>query len=163
MVLISLVETFRTALDEKKYAGSVLMDLSKAFDTINHELMSAKLHAYGFSKKTLTIMLTYFTNRLRSTKVNTTFSDWSELKKGVPQGSVLRPVLFNVFLNDLFYILDVTKVCNYADDTTLHACDDSLKQLISRLEHDCYLAINWFENNYMKLNTDKCHLMISGH
>ena len=72
-------------------------------------------------------------------------------------------VVGKVFLNDLFYILDVTKVCNYADDTTLHACDDSLKQLISRLEHDCYLAINWFENNYMKLNTDKCHLMISGH
>ena len=125
--------------------------------------MIAKLYAYGFSKKSLTIMLSYFTNRWQRTKVNTTFSDWSELKKGVPQGSVLGPVLFNVFLNDLFYILDVTKVCNYADDTTLHVCDDSLKQLISRLEHDCYLAINWFENNYMKLNTDKCHLMISGH
>ena len=163
MALISLLEKWKTALDEKKYAGAVLMDLSKAFDTINHELMIAKLYAYGFSKKSLTIMLSYFTNRWQRTKVNTTFSDWSELKKGVPQGSVLGPVLFNVFLNDLFYILDVTKVCNYADDTTLHVCDDSLKQLISRLEHDCYLAINWFENNYMKLNTDKCHLMISGH
>ena len=163
IALISLLEKWKTALDEKKYAGAVLMDLSKAFDTINHELMIAKLYAYGFSKKSLTIMLSYFTNRWQRTKVNTTFSDWSELKKGVLQGSVLGPVLFNVFLNDLFYILDVTNVCNYADDTTLHVCDDSLKQLISRLEHDSYLAINWFENNYMKLNTDKCHLMISGH
>ena len=163
IALISLLEKWKTALDEKKYAGAVLMDLSKAFDTINHELMIAKLYAHGFSKKSLTIMLSYFTNRWQRTKVNTTFSDWSELKKGVLQGSVLGPVLFNVFLNDLFYILDVTNVCNYADDTTLHVCDDSLKQLISRLEHDSYLAINWFENNYMKLNTDKCHLMISGH
>ena len=161
--LTNLLEKWKVALDNKMYAGAILMDLSKAFDTINHELMIAKLHAYGFKNKSLKIIQSYFSNRWQRTKVNTTFSDWSELKKGVPQGSVLGPVLFNIFLNDLFYILDESSVCNYADDTTLYVCDDSIKQLFSRLEHDCYLAINWFENNYMKLNTDKCHLLVSGH
>ena len=83
--------------------------------------------------------------------------------QGVPQGSVLGPFLFNIYLNDLFYLTESTEVCNFADDTTFFACDENLNSLIKRLEHDSLLAIEWFQNNNMKLNQDKCHLLVSGY
>ena len=107
-------------------------------------------------------MRNYLGNHWQRTKINTTFSSWSALLKGVPQGSVLGPVLFNIFLNDLFLVLKGNDVCNFADDTAPHACDISLDELLMCLEHDSALAVCWFESNYMKLNTDKCHLIISG-
>jgi hypothetical protein len=81
---------------------------------------------------------------------------------GVPQGSVLGPLLFNIFLNDLFWILEQTDVCNFADDTTLYACHMDLNTVLKTLEHDSLLAIEWFRANYMKLNTEKCHLLVAG-
>ena len=82
--------------------------------------------------------------------------------QGVPQGSVLVPLLFNNYLNDLFCIAQSTNVCKFADDTTFYACDKDVNSLINRLEHDSYLAIEWFENHFTKLNQDKCHLLVSG-
>ena len=161
--LLSLIENWKLSLDRKGYGGSILMDLSKAFDTINYDLLLAKLHAYGFDESALKLIKSYLTNRWQRTKINTSFSSWSELLQGVPQGSVLGPLLFNIYINDLFFIIKQTNVCNYADDTTLYACNKSLNELLLSLEHDSMLAVRWFENNYMKLNEDKCHFIISGH
>ena len=83
------------------------------------------------------------------------------MSQGVPQGAVLGPLLFNIYLNDLFFLSEYTDLCNFADDTTFYACDMDLNSLIKRLEHDSFLAIEWFENNNMKLNQDKCHLLVS--
>ena len=160
--LISLIEHWRRALDSKGYAGAVLMDLSKAFDCINHDLLIAKLHAYGFSPPALKLIKSYLSNRKQRVKINSSFSTWSDLIMGVPQGSVLGPLLFNIYLNDLFWINEYTNVCNLADDTTLYASDIELNKLMLSLEHDSLLAIEWFESNYMKLNTDKCHLIVAG-
>ena len=161
--LTSLIEKWRCMLDKKGFAGAMLMDLSKAFDTIDHNLLIAKLNAYGFSKSALRLIKSYLTNRWQRTKINTSFSSWTELLLGVPQGSVLGPILFNIYLNDLFWFNEETNSCNYADDTTFYACDISLNTVIQRLEHDSLLALEWFECNHMKLNEDKCHLLIAGH
>ena len=161
--LISLIERWRKSLDNKGDGGAVLMDLSKAFDTLNHDLLIAKLRAYGFDIKTLKLLQSYLTKSWQRTKVNSSFSTWSELLQGVPQGSVLGHILFNIYLNDLFYLTEMTQVCNFADDTTFYVCDKDLNTLINRIEHDTALAVEWFENNFMKLNQDKCHLLVSGH
>ena len=160
--LILLIEHWRKALDKQGYAGAVLMDLSKAFDCINHNLLIAKLDAYGFGQDSLEMMKSYLSNRKQRVKINNSFSSWADLLTGVPQGSVLGPLLFNIYLNDLFWTREYTDVCNLADDTTYFSSDMNLNELIRKLEHDTALALEWFDCNYMKLNTDKCHLLIAG-
>ena len=117
--------------------------MSKAFDTINLELLIAKLYAYGFNKKSLELILDYLSNRWQKARICDNFSSLAELLQGVLQDSVLGPLLFNIHINDLFFSTEFTDVCNIADETKL--------------------AIELFENNYMKLNEDKCHLLVTGH
>ena len=101
--------------------------LSKVFDTVNHNLLIAKLHAYGFDIKTLKLLRNYLTKSWQATKVNSSFSTWSELLQDPPQGSVLGSILFSNYLNDLFYLTEMTQACNFADDTTFYVCDKDLK------------------------------------
>ena len=138
------------------------MDLSKAFDTMNHELLIAKLYAYGFSIDGLEVLLNYLHDRWERVKINANFSSWTQLLQGVPQGSVLGPILFNIYINDIFFALKGVDICNFADDTSPYVCDSNLKSVLETLEHNSELTIAWFETNYMKLNTNKCHLLISG-
>ena len=124
--------------------------------------MIAKLNAYGFSRSALLFIHSYLTNRKQRVKVNGSFSTWTETLLGVPQGSALGPLLFNIYLNDLFIFLEETKVCNYADDTTIYACGPKIETVIAHLEYDALKITEWFPNNSMKLNEDKCHLIVFG-
>ena len=93
---------------------------------------------------------------------NGSFSYWKDVTRGVPQGSVLGPLLFNIYINDLLLFIQNSDICNYADDTTIYACDKNLENITHKLENDCNVALEWFANNFMKLNADKCHLLVIG-
>ena len=157
-----MIEKWKESRDRGGFAGGVLMDLSKAFDTINHKLLIAKLRAYGFDIPSLEILFDYFSDRWQRTKINSSFSSWSLILCGMAQGSVLGPKFFNIYINDLFYLFIQTSVCNMADDTTPYACDVSLSSLIRRLEGDVASVIYWFSANFMMLNNGKCHFLVAG-
>ena len=107
------------------------MDLSKAYDCLPHDLIIAKLEAYGFDTNSLKLILNYLTNRKQRVKNGSFFSAWLEILLGVPQGSILGPILFNIFINDLFMFLQETNIRNFADDNTIYACDINIDIVLS--------------------------------
>ena len=94
--------------------------------------------------------------------MNGTFSEWKESTNGVLQGSVLGPLLFNICIDDIFFLVSDTEVCNYADDTTIFARDSDANNVQYMLEADASLHSKWFVDNCMKLNHAKCHFMLFG-
>ena len=101
--LALMIDRWQRALDKGKIAGALLTDLSKAFDCLWHDLLIAKLHAYGFDYNSLKLILSYLSDRFQRVRINGHFSKWLKIIFGVPQGSILGPPLFNFYLNDLFF------------------------------------------------------------
>ena len=161
--LTVMLEIWKKALDGKSKAGAILTDLSKAFDCLNHDLLIVKLEAYGFDKNALLFVRDYLKERKQRTKVNGSYSSWLELLYGVPQGSILGPLLFNIFINDMFYFINESKIANYADDNTLYTVKENVKELLRILENETGIIIDWFRNNEMKPNDEKCHLIVCNH
>ena len=120
---------WKKVLDNGGNNCAVFIDLSKAFDTLNHDLLIAKLGAYGFETDALRYMKSYLKNRKQRVRVNKTFSEWEKITTGVPEGSILGPLLFNIFLNDLFFFVSSASLSNYADDNKLYTFPDNLKKI----------------------------------
>ena len=161
--LVAMLEKWRKALDNGKIAGALLTDLSKAFDCLNHNLLIAKLHAYGFDYNSLTYINSYLSDRKHRTKVNNSFSSWASITSGVPQGSILGPLLFNIYMNDIFFFINETKLTNYADDNTPYSINTNIEDLIKSLENDTSILIKWFSDNYFVMNANKSHLLVTKH
>ena len=131
------------------------MDLFKAYDCLSHDFLIAKFEAYGIGKSGLNLLLSYLSNRKQRTKVNSSYSDWYDIIRGVPQGSILGPLLFNLFINDLFLFLERTNICNFADDNTIYWCDSVLEIILEDLQYDIKILLNWFKISSMKPNPKK--------
>jgi hypothetical protein len=160
--LLKIIEDWKKALDENKYIAAILMDLSKAFDCLPHDLILLKLEAYGLSEKSINLLNSYLSGRKQCVKVTNICSSFKTVYKGVPQGSILGPILFNIFINDIFYSVDFSTIYNYADDNTLSYADHDLKNVISKLESDSQKMLDWFANNLMQANPDKFQALAIG-
>ena len=115
------------------------------------------MHAYGFNMDALKFILSYLTNRKQATCINSIYSMFQEIISGVPQGSILGPIIFNIFINDLLLFLVNCNVHNYADDNTISSFSNSINDLVKKLEKETNLALCWLTNNFMIANPDKFH------
>ena len=127
----------------------------KSFDCIPHGLIITKLNAFGFDKKSLSFISAYLNNRKQKTKVGSEFSDFLKILFGVPQGSVLRPILFIMFIADLFFINNDTDFASYADDTTPYVCGQNVFEVIGFLESKVTNVFKWFHENGLIANSSK--------
>ena len=144
--IIALIEKWKSAVDSRKSLWALLTDLSKAFDCFPHELLLAKLNAYGFSLSALRLTCSYLFNRQQRTKINASYRSWEEILFGVPQGSILGPLLFNIFMCDLFIWP------SYADGNTPFVSEATPENVVSSLESCSASVFEWFSSNQIKAN-----------
>ena len=148
-----MIESFKKDLDKRLLTGAILTDLSKTFDCLKHDLLNAKLNAYGFDNSSLKFILCYLSKRKYRTKVNNSYSPWSEVKTDIPQWSILGPVLFNIYLNDIFLFIDKSDITNYEEDITNYAEDNTpydtecnIDELLNTLRKDIDILLKWFHD-----------------
>ena len=133
---------------------AVLTDLSKTFDCLLHDLLIAKLHAYGFDMASLKLIYTYLCGRKQRLKINDKCSLWEEILFRVPQRPILGPLLFNIFICDLFLFTNNIDIASYADDNTPYATSSKTNLAIKILKQCSDSLFTWFQNNGMKANAD---------
>jgi len=158
--LITLTEAIRSALDSNEYAVGIFLDLQKAFDTVEHSILIKKLEHYGIRGTENDLLKSYLTGRCQCVKSDDIKSDQIEIKHGVPQGSVLGPLLFLLYINDLHNVVKHSSTFHYADDTSLLCKGKSLKNLNKHVNQDLKLLTTWLRANKISLNTSKTELII---
>ena len=153
--LFRLLQKWQKELDSGGFIGTILMDLSKAYDCLPHDLLIAKLESYGLDNGILNFILDYLSFRKQRSKVGFAYSKWSKIRCAILQGSILDPLLFNIFINDIFMIIEQSDICNFADDNTLYSCGERLTEIKENLIFDTKSILNWFRLNSLKADTRK--------
>ena len=120
----------------------------------------SKTKCISLSLTALNLVHNYLSNRKQRTKLNSSYSSLLEITFGFPQGSILGPLLFNIFLIDLFFIIEDTDIASYADDNTPYVIADNIDGVIKSLEEASEILFKWFNDNLMKINANKCHLLV---
>ena len=159
--LLYSTETWRGSLDAKKKSHVAFLDLSKAFDSLNHTILEQKLSNMGFGSQSRHILMSFASERMQRVKINDTYSDWLQLNRGVPQGTVLGPLLFSLYINDICQILPPgCKIVQYADDTCLFvACETDAEA--ERLLSDAIRSVlRYFETHQLTLNVEKTEYLV---
>ena len=154
-----MIEKWKIFIDNGGSCGALLTDLYKEFDCLPHDLLLAKLHAYGIDTKSLNLLSSYLSNRKQRVRVGNFYSSWHDILTGVPQGSIFGPLLFNIFLCDLFLFLTETEIASYADDNTPFSCQFDPTNITLNLENASSNLLTWCFNNGMKDNPDKYHFI----
>ena len=157
---LKVVHELLPAIHEKKFGVLVLIDLSKAFDSVVHNLLLAKFHRYGVRDSALRLIRSYLTNRKQRVQVMKAFSDYIDVDMGVPQGSVLGPLLYIIFANDLVNLICDAQIVSYADDIALTFRGDSLPDLFNVINNELKVVLNWSQFNRLPINFKKCHAVV---
>ena len=152
------------AIDDKKITAALLIDLSKAFDSINHEALLKKLGKLGISSIALKWFTSYLSDRVQRVRINTSLSDPLVIKHGVPQGSILGPLLFNIYINDLPSICKNCKVESYVDDSKLYISfpNKDIDKGLEDLKQDLLRIAAWCTSNDLLINPDKTKFCVFG-
>lgn len=160
--LTIMTERWLKAINEGKFVGTIMVDFRKAFDLVDHDLLLQKLTYYKCDSSFITLMRSYLKNRTQVVSVNGKKSNFATISSGVPQGSILGPLLFLIFINDLPLVLSkkVSSIDMYADDTTVYDIQDDLETLRSNLQESLSVLHKWCQQNGMLLNTDKTKVML---
>ena len=161
--LLSLTENIREALDNNNFACGIFIDLQKAFDTVDHSILLTKLHHYGIRGITNDWFKSYLSHRKQFVSINGFKSETQSMEFGVPQGSVLGPLLFLLYINDLHCAIKHSLVHHFADDTNLLLINKSLKQLQKHMNIDLKILQNWLKANKISLNASKTELILFHH
>ena len=156
-----MLQSWQRELDESGYVGTVLMDLCKADNCIPHELLIAKLEVYGLHKNSLNVIADYLSGRKQRTKIGSVFSEWWKIICGIPQGSILGPLLFNIFIIGLFFLVLKCDICNFVDDNTIYSYNKLLSKILANLQLDLNV-LTWFTVNSLSPNLGKFQYMILG-
>ena len=157
--LTDITETIRQALDNKKFACGVFVDLQKAFDTVNHDILIAKLDHYGIRGLANDWFSSYLKNRSQFVSILGYNSSTKPVNHGVPQGSVLGPLLFLIYINDLHSSIKKSKVYHFADDTNLLNINKSPKKMQKEVNFDLKILYKWLLANKISLNCDKTEII----
>ena len=155
--VLEVIDRATSELDSGNSAVAIFIDLSKAFDTLNHNILIEKLHYYGINNLELSWFSSYLSNRSQYVEIDHVKSNYSFSSIGIPQGSILGPLLFNIYVNDLQNSTKYFKFIMYADDTTLYSRNFPANDTINREFHKVF---NWFCVNKLSLNIDKTKFMI---
>ena len=158
--LVFMVEMCKKSLEKGNKYGVLLTDLSKAFDCLLHDLLIAKLDAYGFDYLSLKLIYSYLTDRKQRVRINSSYSEYTNIEYGVPQGSILGPELYNYNSNDLFLFI-LLQIAKYADDNSPFCTAPTIPQVIDNLENDAKNLLSWIQYNGLKANPDKFHALLS--
>ena len=155
-----MIDSWLNAMDNGKMVGIVLVDFKKAFDLVDHQILLSKLELYGISNEALMWFDTYLTHRQQMVSLNNCKSDTEKVTCGVPKGSILGPLLFLLFINDLPLYVNNISADLYADDTTLYDIQTSLEATEANLQNGLNQLHIWCKNNGMVLNSAKTKVML---
>ena len=149
--LLNMIEKFKSVLDKDEFVACIGMDISKAFGCLPHCLVIWKLFSCGLSREACTLIASYLFQLKQRFKIGNVKSEWGEIGKGVPQGSTLGPLIFNIFMNDLFYFVKQGSMYNYADDNSVSVSHRELNSLTRHLQTEAWVTIQWF-SHYAKFS-----------
>ena len=155
MALLDFVHKVSTSIDSKKHTLGLFLDLSKAFDTLDHSILLSKLYDYGIRGILLKLFKHYLSNRFQFVSIDNHDSSFKPIRCGVPQGSILGPLLFLIYVNDICNSSKLLQFILFADDTSVFMSSDNIVNLVNDFNNELIKLNNWLKNNRLVLNIKK--------